>query len=205
MRFRGQERRGPENQYIGNMDHRARVERDPNLDAKAEKRVRTFFNDQFPGTIARFATEEEDAGDRGPGLRGIATDVIVYTSEKGHQIPAMAIQVTTATDHKVIMKKAMEMQNQPFVRLPEMKREQTALPRILIFLPREKLGDQGEANDLGSQRETSLQILYNTLNCLKYDLNKTALDSEREKITKLMLSVSSQIEFIKKGRQSQIQ
>ena len=67
MRYHGHERRGPENEYIGSVDHRARVERNPNLDARAERTVRAFFNDQFPDTIARFATEEEDAGDRGAG------------------------------------------------------------------------------------------------------------------------------------------
>jgi hypothetical protein len=96
---------------------------------------------EVPGILeARETTAAEDSGLR-QITKDLAIDGVVYdagdeetlpTSVKEH--PTLAIQVTIASDSVVLNKKRQELLERPFIRLPEMQRDDVAIPRALIVL-----------------------------------------------------------------------
>lgn len=168
-----------------------RVERE-SLGMMAEDVVIDFFNDNFPGQISvRPATAAEDSGlKHAPESKQI--DAVVY-SDKGE--PIMCIQITTARDSAVRMKKMQQLIEKPFVRLDEMKANDKAIPKVLVYVDPSEVDSFLNDHDYLKHPKIAEQILQSATQCLKFVATKTKIKDEQVRISNLI-----NILDIKKGR-----
>jgi len=161
---------GLEERYISNID-RPKIDRDPSESGlEIEGIVVDFFNDS--GYETRFSTKAEDSGKVDIGPRQII-DAVTYLEGK----PVMGLQITTAKSKEIRAKKLAEMAQKPFIRLEEMKPQEPAIPRVLIYLDPNK-GDN------------ALQILDSAITSLKFDLTQTKNPQEQKAVQQLIQNLT---------------
>ena len=161
----------------------------------AEETVINFFSSlNDPDIRVRPATPQEDSGYVGEGVGSKMIDVVVMQrdAESRREIPSMAIQVTTAQSQDIRLKKMEEMKNMPFMRLYDMKPQDTAVPRVVVFL------DPGEVekfqSDPSFERNPKLveQIFAGVENSLAFDKLQTKNPKEQQRIDSLLASLAIQ-------------
>lgn len=145
----------------------------------AEELVLAFLNSKVPGFKTRLSTQEEDKGIKEGGK---AIDTVSYIDDK----PVMVSQITTDTERGGIAKKLEEMEKYPFVRLDEMKREDMALPKVLIYLDVKQVASFTKEPDFEQHPEIAIQIIDSSSRSLKFDLAKTKNPLEQNAITRLI-------------------
>lgn len=162
------------------------------LGMMAEGVVIDFFNNNFPGQISvRPATATEDSGlKHAPESKQI--DAVVY-SDKG--VPIMCIQITTAKDSVVRMKKMQQLIEKPFVRLDEMKASDKAIPKVLVYIDPSEVDSFLSDHDYLKHPKIAEQILQSATQCLKFVATKTKIKDEQQRIKDLIETLD-----IKKSR-----
>lgn len=158
----------------------------------AEDVIIDFFNEKFPGQISvRPATHEEDSGHE-HATESKQIDAVAYNN---NGIPIMCIQITTATDSVVRMKKMQQLINKPFVRLDEMKSNDKAIPKVLVYVDASEVDSFLSDHDFLKHPKIADQVLESAIQCLKFVSTKTKIKDEQQRIKDLM-----DILDIKKGR-----
>jgi hypothetical protein len=148
----------------------------------AEDVVVDFFKSEFKGIEVRKATLDEDRGNTGIDT-GKQIDAVLYWDHK----PSLGLQITTAIDSKVRMKKMNELKNKPFIRLDEMNRGDTAIPKVLIFIEPRDVNSYLENKDWSAHSHLGNQILLGLENSLKFDRLQTKNQSEQKKIDEMLI------------------
>lgn len=190
--------RGPERGYIEQLDRENAV---TGQGRAAEEVVIDFFKRNFPNMTVRPATPREDSGFAGQGVGSKMIDAVVYARERNRLIPAMALQVTTNTSRWGIEKKMEEMKDMPFVRLPEMKSDDVAIPRALIFLKPAQVQAFTEDRDFTRHQGLVLQILQSAIRSLEFDLARTQLDREKFHIQSLLATLEQEKQKVSQNKQ----
>lgn len=149
---------------------------------EAEK-VAIEFIQSISGLRVRSATPAEDSGLSQIG-KDPAIDAVGYLDEK----PAIVFQITNSDDKRVQQEKTRDLLERPFIRLLEMAPQDTAIPRVLVFLDRVEvwafMGDT--SHNIKKHPRLRKQITDGVLNSLRFDLMKTKNPKEQELIQKLM-------------------
>lgn len=142
------------------------------LGHRGEELVVDFFR-HMKKFETRLSTTVEDSGviDIGPRQ---TIDAVAYLEGQ----PAMGLQITTAASKEVRAKKLQEMRDHPFLRLPEMKPGQPAIPRVLVYLDRKNVATADSGDGQQASPEAALQILESAINSLQFDLTQTKNPSE---------------------------
>ncbi len=146
----------------------------------AEKVVIKFF-ELFPGMKVRPATPLEDSG-RNQIVKDSAIDIVGYMEG----LPAIGLQITTATDSAARLNKTADLLNRPFIRLPEMIPSDTAIPRSLVFIDAAEVSGFLADHDISKHPKLIKQIIESNLSSLKLDLMKTKNPKEQDLIQKLL-------------------
>jgi hypothetical protein len=124
----------PESRYIRNNDTFPIPRQGANeiLARSAEKVVIGCLNENLKrmGIATRPATSTEDSGIMHKGGKQIDAVLIEGSNKK----PIMCVQITIATDSSVQMKKVTQLAEKPFVRLEEMKSQDTPIPKVVVGL-----------------------------------------------------------------------
>ncbi|HTL39462.1 MAG TPA: hypothetical protein VL306_01480 [Methylomirabilota bacterium] len=134
----------------------------------------------IPQLETRVSTKEEDSGRIDIGPKQII-DAVSYLEKK----PAMALQITSSSSREVRAKKLQEMRTKPFIRLPEMKPSEPAIPRVLVYLDKQYLA-QIESGSLRNNPEAAIQVLSSAINSLKFDLTQTKNPLEQKSVQGLI-------------------
>lgn len=180
-----------ESRYIDFLD-RGKQERVTGQGPAAERFVKEFY-DGISGLKARAATTHEDSGAIGGGGSGKMVDVVVYEQMDKKITPAMGIQVTTDIDPRIIDQKYYrQLRQQAFMRLEEMKREDVAIPRVLVILKPEKIRNLNENPTPKLRRELSGIVLDASINSLIYDLQQTKTPKEQNHIEHLISKLEAE-------------
>ena len=169
-----------EDGYISNIDAQKRRAEGEIIGRKGEELVVDFFQ-HIPGIETRLSTPTEDSGveeDIGPKY---IVDAVSYMDGR----PVMGIQITTAESSSEINKKLKELRDHPFLRLPEMKREQPSIPKVLVYM--DKINTQKVATEgFVKHPEAAIQVLDSALTSLKFDLTQTKNPTEAIAINNLI-------------------
>lgn len=184
--------RGIENAYASHMDkeiHKPSENEIVEQGLLAEELVVDAINSGLTGFEARMSTLNEDSGVKDIGMRQVI-DAVAY--KEGRAV--MGIQITTAQDPKVRQKKMLEMMNQPFMRLEEMKKTDSAIPRVLVYLNREMAQAYKDQPDLSKSPEVVLQIIDGITKSLQFDLTKTKNPQEQLAIRALIKDLTQEKE-----------
>lgn len=88
----------------------------------------------------------------------------------------------------------LEMMNQPFMRLEEMKKTDSAIPRVLVYLNREMAQAYKDQPDLSKSPEVVLQIIDGITKSLQFDLTKTKNPQEQLAIRALIKDLTQEKE-----------
>ncbi|MBX4204833.1 MAG: hypothetical protein KW788_01430 [Candidatus Doudnabacteria bacterium] len=160
----------------------------------AEEVVMEFFK-SIPAIEIRPATTLEDSGKEQIG-KDKAIDAIGYLEGK----PALGLQITTATDSKIRNQKSNDLLNRPFIRLPEMKTTDTAMPRTLVFIDAAEVKSFLQDHNFDNHPKLKHQIVESNVNSLKLALMKTQNPKEQELINKLMVIFREQLSDNEKGK-----
>lgn len=177
--------RGPEGEYIHNLDsNKENVLAGQGF--PAEGITENFWNSM--GFYARPATDSEDSGVKDIGPRQTIDQVVYYNDGR----PAMAPQITTSSFQSVREKKIKEMRDKPFVRLEEMKPNDPAIPKVLIYLDANDVKNFGSDPDFAHHPKIASQILNSCILSLQFDSSRTENPREKEAIAKLIGMLSSQ-------------
>ncbi|HEX5429916.1 MAG TPA: hypothetical protein VFX17_02430 [Patescibacteria group bacterium] len=168
-----------ENSYVERID-RHREQKDAKPTGGPAEELVAKFNNTVSGLETRFSTKEED---KGPEIGGRQTvDLVSYLEKK----PALAIQITTNTEKGVIKKKLEEISQHPFIRLEEMAKGDTAIPKVLVYLDAQAVRDFANDPDFSKHPEVALQIIKSYYNSLKFSLTQTKNPLEQKAIKQLM-------------------
>jgi hypothetical protein len=127
------------------------------------------FLNTLPHFDVRYSSEDEDSG-RKKIIKGLQLDAIAYIEGR----PAMGIQITSGGSSKNQTEKIRQMKDKPFLRLPEMKTSETAIPKVLVYLDSDK------------DPELAIHVLDGILNSLKFDLTQTKNPQEKLAVNKLI-------------------
>ncbi len=173
----------PENSYIRNIDNSNIPPQDirEGLGFDAEAVVLDFFNKNFEGLTVRASTGSEDSGVR-QIEKGKQIDAVAYMNGES----AMCMQITTARDPNIQKEKMRQLQENPFVRLSEMKPQDTSIPKVLIGLDPKEIEAFLSDHDFSMHPKISEKILKDTILSLKFDLSKTQNKKEQDKIKNLV-------------------
>lgn len=159
-----------------------RIERE-NLGMMAEDVIIDFFNEKFPGQISvRSATATEDSGLE-HAAESKQIDAVAYDNSGA---PIMCMQITTAKDSVVRMKKMQQLINKPFVRLDEMKSSDKAIPKVLVYVDASEVDSFLNDHDFLKHPKISEQVLESAIQCLKFVSTKTKVKDEQQRIKDLM-------------------
>lgn len=164
---------------------------------EAEFAVEDFFNAHYPKMATRRSTAKEDAGITQQKM-GKAIDLIVYSKEDSGR-PMLGLQVTTALDSKVRLKKMDELKQHPFLRLDEMKATDASIPRVLIFVDASEVSRYTEDKDFKLHEKLSSQILESIINSLKFDLLQTKNPKEQTELKRQILMWESEAKMFISG------
>lgn len=174
-----------EEQYIHNLD-RAKQNPKPGLEPglegqgfPAEAVTLDFFKTM--GLSARLSTDGEDEGRQDIGSKRII-DGVVFKDNKAIMSP----QITTSKFPDVRAKKMAELIAKPFVRVKEMSSQDTAIPKVLIYLDAQSVSNFNKNPDFNQHPEIALQIIDGSLISLGLVLSKTEYDREQEAVQKLI-------------------
>jgi hypothetical protein len=176
----------PESSHINHTDHDKGMPLNESKEAgnigfEAEEAVMDYFSKEFPEFMVRPATPEEDRGQDGISS-GKQIDSVLYLGEQ----PSAGLQITTATDSKVRLKKMTELKNRPFVRLREMNLQDTSIPKAIIFVEAGDVRSYMEDRNLSKHPGLTNQILDSFENSLKFDLLQTKNPKEQKKIAEIL-------------------
>jgi hypothetical protein len=149
----------------------------------AEEAVAGFLEGFIPSiNEVRISSKEEDSG-LNQIVRGQKIDLVVYIDRK----PAMVIQVTVSTNDKITKEKKQDVEDRPFVRLPEMRPSDPAIPKVFVQLFGSSVKVFEENNrKFNDHREILMKILKEIREWLDLDLSKTLNPAEKERIQRLM-------------------
>ena len=170
----------PETGYIANIDNTG-PNHNESLGFDAEDLVIDFLNNQFPDLEIRHSTIEEDSGVR-QITKGKQIDAVAYMGG----LPAMVMQITTARDPKVRAEKMTQLKDHPFVRLDEMKPQDTSVPKVLISVGADSAEAYLKDRDFSKHPEIFDDILRGIVNSLNFDLIMTKNPKERTRVTDLL-------------------
>lgn len=153
----------------------------------AEKVVRDVLQSVL-GMRTREATPKEDAGSLQIG-RGKQIDAVGYMS--GSEKPAIAFQVTTATDSVVLKKKKEELSDNPFTRIDlEMKPSDIPIPRVVIWVDAAEVKAFLDDHDLAQHPKLKAQVLQSLDASLRFVILKTQRQEEKKIAQDLLAFVS---------------
>jgi hypothetical protein len=176
----------PENSYIRNIDNRNLPPRkvvSEELAKKAEEVIIGCLNEQLRGKNieVRPATPKEDSGHKDEGGKQI--DAVLNIAGKA----GMCIQITTARDPDVQRKKLMQLKENPFVRLEEMKREETPIPKVVVSINPEEITSFLGDSSFAKHPQIWTKIKSDITNSLLYVLNMTKNEKEKIKAKELLI------------------
>lgn len=73
-----------------------------------------------------------------------------------------------------------------------MKRQDTALPRALVYLDAKAVRDFTQDKEFENHPELALQILDSVIKSLRYDLGKTKLEAEQDHIKRILATLEAE-------------
>lgn len=156
--------KNPEKQYIRSLDRKERTEEELKEQGDiSEEAISEVLPLLLPQLEFRWSTREEDAG-KTAGFNGKSADFIGYMNSK----PAVVIQATSARNKYIREDKRELMRNEPFVRLPEMNRTDTAIPRIVIYADPEESGKFIQDHDISQHPQLIQEIVKSAISSLSY-------------------------------------
>jgi hypothetical protein len=187
-----------ENRYISQIDRGDTNPLDTNKQGFNAEEVVIKFMSTIPGMEVRHATPQEDSGKK-QIVKDLAIDIVGYWEGK----PALTPQVTTAVNKDVRDEKIADLRDHPFVRLPEMKPDDTPAVRTLTFL--DAKGVESYLADPHFEHHPLLvqQIIDSNINSLKFAFLKTRNPKEQERINSLISAFEQTRQFFEpkqKGR-----
>lgn len=168
-----------ENSYIAHIDRKYR-ERIPGQGEPGEDLVVAFFNSRIAGLETRLSTMDEDAG---LSEAGKAIDTVSYLDGE----PVMVSQVYTGDRSGEMAKRLEELKSHSFVRLKEMKREDTAIPKVLIPLDAKSIREFSKNPDFEKHPEIAIKIIDSCLASLKLVKGRTKIPAEQDIAQRLIL------------------
>ncbi len=155
----------------------------------AEELILNTINNNFKEFKARLSTLEEDSGRKDIGMRQ-TIDIVVYDHNTDR--PVMALQVTCNNSKEKMQKKMRELMDHPFVRLPEMKSKDHAIPKGLIYIEEDKVDTYAGDPEFANSPEVLLRFIDGAVNSLKADLLLTKNPLEKKAIEDLIKSLTQE-------------
>lgn len=175
----------PENYYIRKIDNQKlppRMVVGEALAKEAEGVIIDCLGEKLKdrNVKVRPATPVEDSGHKDEGGKQI--DAVLNMDGKA----GMCIQITTARDPIVQRKKLMQLKENPFVRLEEMKREETPIPKVVISINPEEILSFLNDHSFSKHPQIWAKIKSDVTNSLLYVLNITKDEKEKTKARELL-------------------
>jgi hypothetical protein len=146
------------------------------------------------GMQVRESTDIEDSGLR-QIVKDLAIDGVAYDTKtevaeeptrKPMRIPpSIALQVTIASDSVVRAKKQQELVDRPFIRLPEMRLKDVAIPRALVVLDADSMKQYAADRDIVHHPDIRRKVLKNLEVNMDYMLTRTLDTKEQEHLRHL--------------------